>query len=123
MGNSVSAITVTPASAHPGAVVSVNGTVVTAPGSLPVNLQVGDNAISIVVTAQDAVTRKTYDIVVNRAGAVPDAPTAVSAASGDGEATVSFAAPVNAGTTPISSYTVTADPAAPRQPVDQVPSP
>ncbi len=110
VGNSVSAITVTPANAHPGAVVSVNGTVITAPGSLPVNLQVGDNAISILVTAQDAVTKKTYDIVVNRAGAVPDAPTAVSAASGDGEATVSFTAPVNTGTTPISSYTVTADP-------------
>ena len=110
VGNSVSAITVTPANAHPSAVVSVNGTVITAPGSLPVNLQVGDNAISIVVTAQDAVTKKTYDIVVNRAGAVPDAPTAVSAASGDGEATVSFTAPVNTGTTPISSYTVTADP-------------
>ncbi len=110
VGNSVSAITITPARVHPGAIVSVNGTVVAAPGSLPVNLQVGDNAISIVVTAQDTVTRKTYEIVVNRAGAVPDAPTAVSASSGDGEATVSFAAPVNAGSTPISSYTVTADP-------------
>ncbi|MBP1871432.1 hypothetical protein J2Z19_001144 [Ensifer adhaerens] len=110
VGNSVATIAVTPASAHPSAVVSVNGTVIAAPGSLPVNLQVGDNAVSIVVTAQDTVTTKTYDIVVNRAGAAPDAPTAVSAASGDGEATVSFTAPVNAGTTPISSYTVTADP-------------
>ncbi|RDL48592.1 hypothetical protein BLJAPNOD_04869 [Ensifer sp. M14] len=110
VGNSVSTIAVTPASTHSGAVVSVNGTVVTAPGSLPVNLQVGDNAVSIVVTAQDAVTKTTYDIVVTRAGAAPDAPTAVSAVPGDGEATVSFTAPMNAGTTPISSYTVTSDP-------------
>ncbi|QRY64854.1 putative Ig domain-containing protein (plasmid) [Ensifer sp. PDNC004] len=110
VANSVTSIAVTPASTHPGATVSVNGAVVSAPGSVPVSLQVGDNAIRIVVTAQDAVTKKTYDIVVNRAGAVPDAPTDVSAVSGDGEATVSFTAPVNAGTTPISSYTVTSDP-------------
>ncbi len=110
VGNNVANIAVTPASTHPGAIVSVNGAVVSAPGSVPVSLQVGDNAISIGVTAQDVVTKATYDIVVNRAGAVPDAPTAVSAVPGDGEATVSFTAPMNAGTTPISIYTVTADP-------------
>ena len=110
VGNSVSAITITPASAHPGAVVSVNGTVIAAPGSLPVNLQVGDNTLSIVVTAQDTVTTRTYDIVVNRAGGVPDEPTGVSATPGDAEAVVSFSPPLNPGTTPISSYTVTSDP-------------
>ncbi|HTW18220.1 MAG TPA: fibronectin type III domain-containing protein [Nocardioides sp.] len=42
--------------------------------------------------------------------AVPGAPTGVTAAPGDGEATVSFTAPANDGGSAITSYTVTADP-------------
>ncbi|OXM82586.1 adhesin [Paenibacillus rigui] len=41
---------------------------------------------------------------------IPDAPSGVSAAAGDGQATISFTAPVNEGGTAITGYTVTANP-------------
>jgi hypothetical protein len=41
---------------------------------------------------------------------VPDAPTAVSATPGDGQATVTWTAPTNTGGSPITSYTIIATP-------------
>jgi putative cell wall-binding protein len=43
-------------------------------------------------------------------GQVPDAPTGASATAGDRQATVVWTAPVDSGSSPIVSYTVTADP-------------
>ncbi|MDC1345634.1 BspA family leucine-rich repeat surface protein, partial [Planktomarina temperata] len=63
--HATSSITVTPTVNDPGATVTVNG----APAATPVNLAVGVNAISVVVTAQDGVTTQTYTVTVHRATA------------------------------------------------------
>ena len=44
------------------------------------------------------------------AGVVPDAPTSVSATAANGQGTVTFSAPANPGSSPITSYTVTSSP-------------
>ncbi len=74
-----SSMTVTPTKAQSGATITVNGNAVTsgnASGSIALSL--GDNPITIVVTAEDTVTTKTYSITAN----VP------------GSGTLAFASPV-----------------------------
>ncbi|MFC4098082.1 cadherin-like beta sandwich domain-containing protein, partial [Paenibacillus xanthanilyticus] len=69
VGNAVASVNVTPSAAHSGATLTVNGTTVasgTASASIP--LQIGpNNTITIVVTAEDGTTKKTYAIQVTRA--------------------------------------------------------
>jgi len=68
VGNSVTTETVTPTSADPAATVKVNGTAVTSgTASGPITLNVGANVITIIVTASDGTTTKTYSIDVTRA--------------------------------------------------------
>ncbi len=77
VGNSVSSTTVTPTVFESHARVAVNGTAVTSGRASDVmNLNVGANLITIVVTAQDG-TLKTYTVLITRAsgGTVPTAPT------------------------------------------------
>jgi gliding motility-associated-like protein len=65
--NNISKITVTPTTSNGKATVKVNGTAVTsgsASASLPLN--VGNNTITMVVTAQDGITTQSYVILVNR---------------------------------------------------------
>jgi hypothetical protein len=50
---------------------------------------------------------------------VPDAPTSVSAAPGDGSATVTFTAPANNGGSPVTGYVATAMPTAGGAPVTE----
>jgi len=67
LGNAVTSITITPTTVDANATVTVNSIAVTsgtASGSIALN--VGDNVISTVVTAQDGVTKITYSITVNR---------------------------------------------------------
>ncbi|MBW7474827.1 cadherin-like beta sandwich domain-containing protein [Paenibacillus oenotherae] len=74
VGNSVSGITVTPAVADGNAAVTVNGVPVTsgaASASQPLN--VGNNAVSILVTAQDGSSR-TYKVVISREAPVSAPP-------------------------------------------------
>ncbi len=75
--NSTSSITVTPTVQDPTATVTINGMpVVSGMASDPINLAVGSNMISIVVSAQDEMgirtpqTTKTYTVDVTRATAV-----------------------------------------------------
>ena len=66
--NSVSSVTVTPTVNQANATVTVNGVAVssgTASGSI--NLNVGDNTITLIVTAQDGSTRAGYMVTVTRA--------------------------------------------------------
>lgn len=66
------AMTVTPAAVNPLATITVNGAAVTSgspSGSIPLN--VGENTITTVVTAQDAAT-KTYTLTVTRAALFTD---------------------------------------------------
>ena len=60
--SSVATFTVTPVTADANATVTVNGG---APGS-STNLSIGANTVTLVVTAQDAVTTKTYTVTVTR---------------------------------------------------------
>ena len=70
VANSVSSVTVTPTKAHAGAIIMVNGTVVSSgTSSGAISLSVGANNISMVVTAEDGITTKTYTITVQRASA------------------------------------------------------
>jgi gliding motility-associated-like protein len=65
--NNISRITVTPTTSNGKATVKVNGIAVTsgsASASLPLN--VGNNTITMVVTAQDGITTQSYAILVNR---------------------------------------------------------
>jgi hypothetical protein len=68
---STTSTTVTPTASDPGATITVNGNPVTSgnpSGSIPLN--VGNNIITVVVTAADTTTMKTYTINVIRAGNV-----------------------------------------------------
>jgi hypothetical protein len=65
VGNTTSSVSITPTTTQTGSTIKVNGTTA-ASGSLfgPIALSVGPNIISIVVTAPDAITTKTYTISV-----------------------------------------------------------
>ena len=68
VANSVTSMTVAPTAADSNATVSVNDAAVSSgSASGAINLTVGDNAIKVVVTAEDG-TKKTYTITVTRAG-------------------------------------------------------
>lgn len=67
LGIGTSSITVTPTVEDAKATITVNGTAVqsgTASGSITMNL--GDNTITIIVTATDGTSQKTYTIVATR---------------------------------------------------------
>ena len=65
-------VTVTPTANHAAATITVNGRAVASGSGQAVSVNVGRNAITILVTAQDGNTTKTYTVTVNRA-AVPGA--------------------------------------------------
>jgi gliding motility-associated-like protein len=65
--NATSSITVTPTTSNPTATVTVNGTAVTSgTASASIPLVVGPNTITVIGTAQDGVTTKTYTVTVTR---------------------------------------------------------
>ncbi len=66
--HAINQLTVTPSAADTGATVTVNGVQVP-PGtaSAPITLNVGDNIITVQVTAADGTTQKTYVVTANRA--------------------------------------------------------
>ena len=72
VANSVTSVTFTPTVSHPNATLTVNGSVV-ARGSTSdmIELEIGENIIEVVVTAQDGATVLTYTVTVTRATAVP----------------------------------------------------
>jgi len=68
VGNLTTAVTVRPTTNESHATVTVNGTpVISRSSSNAVNLTVGSNTITIVVTGQDGIATKTYTITVTRA--------------------------------------------------------
>ncbi|MGB7932931.1 MAG: cadherin-like beta sandwich domain-containing protein, partial [Gammaproteobacteria bacterium] len=61
------ATTVTPTATDPAATVSVNGVAVTSgSASVPILLAVGENTLTVIVTAEDGVTTSTYTVTVTR---------------------------------------------------------
>ncbi|MFN4127706.1 beta strand repeat-containing protein, partial [Pannonibacter indicus] len=70
VGNAVTSLTVTPTVTDANATVTVNGNTVTSGNaSGAINLNVGSNIITVVVTAEDGTTTETYTVTVTRAGA------------------------------------------------------
>ena len=68
VANTVSSITVTPTLTDTTATVKVNGTLVSSGvASVAIPLSVGSNTITVLVTAQDGTTTKTYTVGVTRA--------------------------------------------------------
>ena len=81
VANSVSSVTVTPTANESHATIEVNGTAVASGGaSGDIGLRVGDNAITILVTAQDGTT-DTYTVTVTRAAAPTSTPTVITSAA------------------------------------------
>ncbi|APM39581.1 cadherin-like beta sandwich domain-containing protein [Clostridium kluyveri] len=78
VGNEVASITVTPTANEANAAVTVNEN----PASQAVNLNVGDNTIIVLVTAQDGTTTKTYTITVTRAASSDAALKSLTLSSG-----------------------------------------
>jgi hypothetical protein len=65
--NATTSLTVTPTAADSMATIKVNGSIVASGSpSDPINLNVGANVISVLVTAPDTVTTKTYTVTVTR---------------------------------------------------------
>ena len=83
--NGKTSITVTPTTADTTATVTVNGVIVpSGTASDPIALNVGDNIIPIVVTAQDPTITKTYTLIVTRMGPPFVTTLAASAVTFDG---------------------------------------
>jgi len=69
--NGRTTMTLKPVANDANASITVNGTVVASGTTTnPISLSVGSNSVSIVVTAQDGVTTKTYALTVTRAAAI-----------------------------------------------------
>jgi len=64
--NTVSSVKVTSTLADSNATLTVNGTAATSGNAASVPLTVGSNTITVVVTAQDGTTQKTYTVTVTR---------------------------------------------------------
>jgi len=95
--NGVRSVQITPVLASQDATVTVNGvSVADNTASAPIPLSAGANAISVVVTAPDKVTTRTYTIAVNRPGNSNDDLTSLTRSAG-------VLSPVFASTT--TSYT------------------
>jgi hypothetical protein len=73
--DSVTSITVTPTASDSTATIQVNGVAVTSgTASGAINLNVGANTITTLVTAQDGTTTKTYTVTVTRAAFILSLP-------------------------------------------------
>ncbi|SHF11487.1 S-layer homology domain-containing protein, partial [Anaerotignum propionicum] len=87
-GHGVSSITVTPTVTDSNATVTVNGTTIASGNASGViNLNVGANIITVVVTAQDGATTSTYTVTVTRAGASSGGSSSGSSSGGTTPAT------------------------------------
>ncbi|MVN21798.1 Ig-like domain-containing protein [Mucilaginibacter arboris] len=80
VADNAASITLTPFTADPNATVKINNTtVVSGNASGPIDLPVGSTNVQIVVTAQDGVTTKTYNVNVTRPATIaPSVPVLVS---------------------------------------------
>jgi tRNA threonylcarbamoyladenosine modification (KEOPS) complex Pcc1 subunit len=106
VGNGTASVTVTPTTADGNATVTVDGNAVTSgQASGAINLNVGDNVINVVVTAQDLTTTKTYTITVNRAGALSNDASLADLAISAGTLTPVFASATLDYTDPVSNAT------------------
>jgi hypothetical protein len=113
-------VTLTPVAEDPLAVIKVNGNIVlSGSASAPITLNAGPTTINILVTGQDAITTKTYSVIVNRDGSsnvkvktfILDPASALTLAN-TGSAATNYTTSVTAGTNNITVMPVLADPGA-----------
>ena len=100
VSNSVTSVTIIPVVNQANATIKINGNAATSGvASSPFLLNVGNNTITVVVTAQDGTTTKTYTIIVNRASTTSNDATLAGLSISSGSLTPAFASTV-------TSYTV-----------------
>jgi len=109
----ITSITVTPTVADAPATVTVNGAALASgSASPPIALAIGNNTISVVVTAEDGATQSTYTIVVTRgiwnvtitsADSVPDTAPSYDASGMDIAITLGFTPPTGSNLTVINN--------------------
>ncbi len=96
VANTTATLTITPTANQPDATITVDGNATTSgTASNAITLNVGANAIPIVVTAQDATTTQTYTVTITRADPDPSPVTPSSGSSND----TTPATPASGGTT------------------------
>ena len=118
--NETSSITVTPTSSDSNASIVVNGSAVTSgSASGAIDLTVGDNAIELVVTAEDGTSTQTYIVTVSRLAPLSDDADLSSLSLSIGSldpsfdaATLTYSASVNFTTTSITATPILSDTAA-----------
>ncbi len=110
VSNATTSITITPTTADSAATVTVNGATVTSgAASGAIALTVGGNTVTVVVTAEDGTTTKTYTVTVTRAASsnadlAALTPSSGSLSPGFASGTTSYTASVSNAT---SSITIT----------------
>ena len=116
VSNATTSLTVTPTATDANATITVNNTVVASSNaSGPIALNVGNNVISVVVTAQDGTTTDTYTISVSRAPSSIVTLSNLTISSGTlnpvfNSSTLSYVASVSNATTSVTVTPTTADP-------------
>ncbi|HTK20459.1 MAG TPA: cadherin-like beta sandwich domain-containing protein, partial [Mucilaginibacter sp.] len=116
VSNATASITVIPTATDANATITVNGTaVVSGNASAPISLSVGNNVISIVVTAQDGSTVNTYTISVSRAPSSIVTLSNLTVSSGTlipvfDSSTLSYVASVSNATTSVTVTPTASDP-------------
>ena len=98
--------TVASVTAASGSTATVTINNITGPGTLRLDVKAGTNITDTAGNALPAYTSGPTHTVQ----AAPGAPTGVAATAGDGQATVTFAAPASAGSSAITRYTATSTP-------------
>ena len=98
--------TVASVTAASGSTATVTINNITGPGTLRLDVMAGTNITDTAGNALPAYTSGPTHTVQ----AAPGAPTGVAATAGDGQATVTFAAPASAGSSAITRYTATSTP-------------
>ncbi|WP_166727778.1 cadherin-like beta sandwich domain-containing protein [Mucilaginibacter gilvus] len=115
VSNATTDITITPTSAVANSVIKVNGaTVATGTSSLLLPLVVGDNNITVQLTAEDGVTIKTYTLTVTRAPSAVSTLSSLATSAGPispvfDPATLTYAVSVANGVTSATITPVTTD--------------
>jgi len=114
--NTVSTLTITPAATDANATIKIDGTAVSSgTASAPIGLAEGANTfISIVVTAQNGTTTKTYTVTVTRAPSANAGLSTLGQSAGGltpafATGTTSYTSTVNNGTTSITLKPVSSD--------------
>jgi len=103
VGSNVGSVLITPTATDPGAVITINGTLIGASATVP--LIAGDNSFGIVVTAGGTVTQ-TYNVTITKAATSSDA-TLASLNLSDGTLSPLFDAGTTAYTATVSNATGT----------------